>query len=190
MSQLFRNTGVGKKVILFTLPMVAAVMASLIFFISHSASDLLEEDMTKAIHNEAAAVRNMIEMFDRASMSNVARFYKNLASEFPAAFSLDAARQIEVGGTAAPVLKNGETELNLNFAVVDDFFSRTGVTATVFVKKGEDFVRITTSVKKEDGQRAVGTSLDRKHPAYPLMLSGQGYRGVVTLFGKPFATEY
>ncbi|MCI1193720.1 methyl-accepting chemotaxis protein [Calidifontimicrobium sp. SYSU G02091] len=62
--------------------------------------------------------------------------------------------------------------------------------ATVFVKQGDDFRRITTSVKNENGERAVGTLLDRKHPAYELLKAGQKYVGTATLFGKPYMTVY
>ena len=36
----------------------------------------------------------------------------------------------------------------------------------ILVRQGEDFVRIATSLKKEDGSRAIGTTLGRDHPAF------------------------
>jgi len=75
--------------------------------------------------------------------------------------------------------------------VCDRFTSITGGSvATIFEKKGEDFLRIATSLKKEDGTRAVGTTLDRNHPAYPLLLKGETYIGKATLFGKDYMTKY
>jgi methyl-accepting chemotaxis protein-2 (aspartate sensor receptor) len=75
--------------------------------------------------------------------------------------------------------------------VCDRFTSITdGSVATIFEKKGEDFLRIATSLKKEDGTRAVGTTLDRNHPAYPLLLKGETYIGKATLFGKDYMTKY
>jgi hypothetical protein len=35
----------------------------------------------------------------------------------------------------------------------------TGGVATLFVRSGEDFVRISTSLTKQDGSRAIGTAL-------------------------------
>ncbi|HMP10321.1 Cache 3/Cache 2 fusion domain-containing protein, partial [Hydrogenophaga sp.] len=58
------------------------------------------------------------------------------------------------------------------------------------MRKGDDFERITTSLKREDGQRATGTNLARNHPAYPLMLEGKTYTGRAVLFGKPYMTHY
>jgi methyl-accepting chemotaxis protein len=75
--------------------------------------------------------------------------------------------------------------------VCDRFTSITdGSVATIFEKKGEDFLRIATSLKKEDGSRALGTTLDRGHPAYPLLLKGETYIGKATLFGKDYMTKY
>ena len=66
----------------------------------------------------------------------------------------------------------------------------TGGNATVFIKQGDDFVRVATSVKKADGNRAVGTNLGNKHPAYATLMQGETFRGMAVLFGKPHVTEY
>ena len=41
--------------------------------------------------------------------------------------------------------------------MVDEITDKLGVVATVFVREGNDFRRITTSIKTADGNRAVGT---------------------------------
>ncbi len=51
-------------------------------------------------------------------------------------------------------------------------------------------MRVTTSLKKQDGSRAIGTMLDRKGPAYSPMLAGKPYIGIASLFGKQYITEY
>ncbi len=62
--------------------------------------------------------------------------------------------------------------------------------ATLFLRIGEDFLRISTSLRKEDGSRAFLTTLDRAHPAYGRLLRGESYLGMATLFGKPYMTFY
>jgi methyl-accepting chemotaxis protein-2 (aspartate sensor receptor) len=63
--------------------------------------------------------------------------------------------------------------------------------ATIFAANGDEFVRVTTSLKKENGERAVGTQLDHAHPSYPLLRAGgNNYIGLATLFGKQYITEY
>ena len=115
---------------------------------------------------------------------------KDLAAELSDAFSLDTNNQIEVGSEVTPVLRNGRTVLNLNFSIPDQFSARTGASATIFIKHGDEFVRISTSVKKENGDRAVGTLLDRSHAGYQALLAGQSYIGYAQLFGKQYMTQY
>lgn len=65
-----------------------------------------------------------------------------------------------------------------------------GGVATVFVKRGDQFVRAATTVKKEDGTRAVGTALDPSSPAIAKLNNGEAYNGEATVFGKNYAAGY
>jgi methyl-accepting chemotaxis protein-2 (aspartate sensor receptor) len=80
--------------------------------------------------------------------------------------------------------------VNGDFNNVDKFNRDTGGVATVFARKGDDFVRVTTSLKKQDGERALGTVLDHNHPAFPLVVAGKTYTGPAVLFGKTYMTHY
>ncbi len=62
--------------------------------------------------------------------------------------------------------------------------------ATVFQKQGSDFVRISTNVKKENGDRATGTKLAADHPAQAFLARGEAYYGPAVLFGRSFVTGY
>jgi methyl-accepting chemotaxis protein len=75
---------------------------------------------------------------------------------------------------------------------VDRATSYVGGNATLFVYDDatKQFVRRTTNVKKENGDRAVGTQLAADHPAQPVVRSGQAYKGPAVLFGKSFMTAY
>ncbi|HPI90552.1 MAG TPA: Cache 3/Cache 2 fusion domain-containing protein [Spirochaetota bacterium] len=73
---------------------------------------------------------------------------------------------------------------------IDRFTKITGAVATLFVKKGDDFLRVSTSLRKQDGTRAVGTLLDRNHPGYKKVLAGERYVGPAVLFGRNYMTHY
>ncbi|NPU13047.1 HAMP domain-containing protein [Bradyrhizobium sp. 83012] len=76
-------------------------------------------------------------------------------------------------------------------AIVDRAVSYVGGSATLFVVDDSgQFVRRSTNVKKENGDRAVGTQLAADHPAQALLRRGEAYKGPATLFGKPFMTAY
>ncbi|HEY4985195.1 MAG TPA: methyl-accepting chemotaxis protein [Bradyrhizobium sp.] len=76
--------------------------------------------------------------------------------------------------------------------IVDRATSYVGGNATLFVydEASQQFVRRSTNVKKENGDRAVGTSLAADHPAQAVLRGGQAYKGPAVLFGRRFYTAY
>ncbi|WP_236960497.1 methyl-accepting chemotaxis protein [Methylobacterium durans] len=79
-----------------------------------------------------------------------------------------------------------------DLTIVDDVTAFIGGNATVFASEaGSDrYLRRITNVKKENGERAVGTALAADHPAQGAIRAGRAYSGTVTLFGRPFYTLY
>jgi len=98
--------------------------------------------------------------------------------------------QEAVGGRDAPGLYFGTTKMNNFFAVVDEVVKEYGGTATLFVKSGDDFVRVATNVQRADGSRAIGTVLDPTGPAYAAIKKGMAYYGDAVILGKLYVTGY
>ena len=96
----------------------------------------------------------------------------------------------KIDGKDVPVLYFGPTRMNNYFDVVDEVVKQNGGTATLFVKSGDDFVRVATNVKKDDGSRAVGTLLDPNGPAIQSIRKGAPYYGEANILGKPYITGY
>ncbi len=115
---------------------------------------------------------------------------RTFAAALPDRFSLDSGQRVAVQDRQVAVLRNGQRTLNLDFALPDGFSQSTGMVATVFARDGDEFIRITTSVRKQDGQRAIGTPLDRSQPAYDDVLRGRTHLGYATIFGKQYLTHY
>jgi hypothetical protein len=95
-----------------------------------------------------------------------------------------------VAGKDAPALYFGATKMNNFFEVVDELVKEYGGTATLFVKAGEEYVRVATNVKKDDGSRAVGTILDPNGPAIAMIKKNEPYFGEASILGKPYMTAY
>jgi hypothetical protein len=95
-----------------------------------------------------------------------------------------------VAGRSVPALHFGSSKINNDFGVVDEVRKEKGGTATVFVKSGDDFVRVATNVMKDDGSRAIGTVLDPKGKAIAAIRSGNPYYGDADILGKPYVTGY
>lgn len=77
-------------------------------------------------------------------------------------------------------------------AIVDRAVTYVGGNATLFVfdDASGQFFRRSTNVKKENGDRAVGTTLAADHPAQAVLRRGEAYKGPAMLFGKSFFTAY
>jgi cache 3/cache 2 fusion protein len=95
-----------------------------------------------------------------------------------------------VAGKQVPALYFGTTKMNNNFTVVDEVKKEMGGTATLFVKSGDDFVRVATNVQKDDGSRAIGTVLDPKGKAFAAIRGGGAYYGDADILGKPYTAGY
>ncbi len=115
---------------------------------------------------------------------------RQFSAELSGGFTLEIAQRVSVAGREVGTLRNRERVLNLDFELPDSFTSRTGMVATVFASDGDDFIRVTTSIRKQDGDRAVGTPLDRSHPAYTDAFQGRPHRGYAIIFGKQYLTHY
>lgn len=95
-----------------------------------------------------------------------------------------------VAGKDVPGLYFGATKMNNFFGVVDEVVNQNGGTATLFVKAGDEFVRVATNVKNDDGSRAIGTILDPNGPVIEAIRQGGDYYGAATILGKPYSTAY
>ncbi len=184
------NWSVGSKISAFSFALVGVIIGALVLTISATTSSLLEERADHNISTELNGLVATVELFNKTVSNEAVSFGKIFATGFKGSFALDAGETIDIGGKAVPSLKVDGRVLNLDFSAADRFSSETGGNATIFAASGDDFVRISTSVKKENGERAVGTALDRAAPAYAALREGKVYVGLATLFGKQFITQY
>ncbi len=77
-----------------------------------------------------------------------------------------------------------------DFDFIDNFGEKLGITATVFQARDDDFIRIVTNIKKDDGSRAVGTFLGKESAAYTPIISKQRFLGTAVILGKSYLTAY
>ena len=181
---------VGTRISAVTFLLAGAIIAALIATITVLTSGMLERRAIESVRNELHGVSSTVELFNKTVSSQAVSFGRIFRAGLPGEFALDEATTVDVGGRQVPTLSVAGHPLNLDFSAPDAFTERTGGNATIFAAAGEDFVRVTTSVKKENGERAVGTTLDKASPAYPALRAGRNYVGLTTLFGKQFITQY
>ncbi|MBK58878.1 MAG: methyl-accepting chemotaxis protein [Pseudomonas sp.] len=148
--------------------------------------------VTRAEHlgSEARLLADQLATFHGSLRDSTQRLAGLFEQRFSGGVQLRSDERVTVGSLQAPALYLGATRLNNEFTEVDDFTRMTAGVATVFVRDGDEFVRITTSLTKQDGTRALGTVLDHQHPAYQKLLAGQGYVGRALLFDRFYMTQY
>lgn len=147
-------------------------------------------DQTETVRQINRQTLDMIQVYNNSLETHAAQIGEVLKKSLPSGYTLDTTERIAVAGTSTPVLKAGGETLNGNFIGIDNFSKVNGAVGTVFVRDGNDFIRITTSLKKEDGERAIGTKLDRSHPAYAALLADKPFTGRALLFGRDYMTHY
>ncbi|EMN1925859.1 Cache 3/Cache 2 fusion domain-containing protein [Burkholderia ambifaria] len=189
LTQLGR-VSVGARLAALACALVALLFTVFAWTLAHFAGQQLAEEAHLRIVDKEQSIRAMVDLFDKALTAEANRSMSLFASFLPADFSLDPARTVDIGGVPAPTLFAGGQPLDLDYAIPDQFLKKSGAIATIFARDGDDFVRITTSLKKQDGARAVGTRLDRAGPAYAPLVAGRSYTGLAKLFGRPYITQY
>ena len=96
-----------------------------------------------------------------------------------------------VGGRDAPALYFGSIKMNNNFSVVDAVAEEggRGTAATLFVKSGDDYIRVATNVSTRIGSgRGLGTTLTGAPLAS--IKAGNTYYGKTPVLGTPYISGY
>ena len=140
--------------------------------------------------SEARLLADQLSTFHGTLRESTQRLAGLFEQRFETGLSVHPDEPVSVAGTPAPGLHLGGEVLNNNFKEVDDFKKMTAGVATVFVRSGEDFVRVSTNVSKQDGNRAIGTVLDHANPAYARLMAGQSFVGRSLLFGRLYMSQY
>lgn len=94
-----------------------------------------------------------------------------------------------VGERNTPALYFGSSKINNHFELVDEFRKKNWVTATVFVKDGSEYTRVSTNVLTSERKRGVGTQLAH-NDAYAALEKGRPYCGAIEVLGIPYDACY
>lgn len=95
----------------------------------------------------------------------------------------------KAGDKTVPAIYFGSRKINGNYDVVDEIKKSLGATATIFVRDGDEFVRVSTNVLTPEGKRGVGTQLAH-NKAYEAITKGSDYCGPIEVLGQPYDTCY
>lgn len=173
---------------------VVAVIACFIFAISYFTTEATYNRLKKEARDlsqlKVDAVNNELVSTDRSIVRQTRASMRVLQREGLAIGAPSLGGSVQVGNKTVSNLFFGNTPQANNFALVDQVKQLMGGTATLFVRNGDEFVRVTTNVQKDDGTRAVGTVLDPNGKAIAAIRQGQPFYGLVRILDKPYITGY
>ncbi|MDG5815559.1 methyl-accepting chemotaxis protein [Chitinispirillales bacterium ANBcel5] len=162
---MFNNLSLKLKLILFTGTLLL-IMGVTLSFVAYRAAErageeIAEEVFEEKLYGDINAVRRYVESF-----------YGSI--------SLQEGKLVDKSGL--PIENRHE--------MVDAVLKELGVVATIFVRDGQDFRRISTNIENEDGTRAVGTMLGTQSDAYQPVTQQQQYIGEARILGLPYLCAY
>ena len=181
---------VGTKLTFIITVVFSIILFSFTSIVNYNLKQQAEAQAIANVTDRTQFVADMLNLFDADLRNQTSDAIKVFKGNFKDGFALDTSRTVDVGGVSTPVLKSGTQDLNGDFSTTDRLSNEIGVVATIFVKQGDEFIRISTSLKNEKGERAVGTPLNHASPAYPALTEGKSYAGLTVLFGKQYMTQY
>ncbi|MGH8043597.1 MAG: Cache 3/Cache 2 fusion domain-containing protein, partial [Stenotrophomonas sp.] len=186
------STSIGARLALLMGLITTVAFVALAVLSYRQAATSYQQRVEAGLQSSTELMRDSVELYDRSLSDSTERMAGMFRAMLPAGdVSVDPAKTVAVGERQTPTLRLGSEVLNLQDAAVDRFAEASGGgVATVFVRDGDDFVRISTSVRNAEGARAMGTVLDHASPAYAKLMAGQGYAGPVRLFGVDYMTHY
>ncbi len=163
----------------------AVAVAAVLLVVSLVVGTLLKRSANQQVQtwvgDKASSLVDAMQAMDEVAAKQIQRSFGSFRQEFGPSFALDE---------ATGEMRDWGPKLNGNFTQVDKFAAVNGGVATVFAAKGEDFERITTSLKNEKGERAMGTLLDKQGKAYASVKAGKPFTGRAVLFGRAYMTHY
>ena len=197
-----QDVKIGKRLnIILSLAFVVVVVALGIYTMNLQKQRIIESTDTR-MEEQVDDLASFIEIQIQKNQKNVNHFL-NVAHElFYNQGELTVAEQQTVTMDATHQISNathqvslnewymGETPLHNNFSFVDRIMELTGATATIFQKIDDGYLRISTNVKKENGNRAVGTFIPNNSPVIQAIENGQTYRGRAYVVNGWYLTAY
>jgi methyl-accepting chemotaxis protein len=178
------------KFIIPTVFIITVMTAAVTFFLSRYIDTEIKERANDQITSTGERIIKTLEITDLLMLEKVHASIRLLMRD-----GLDIGvpalnGTTTVGPETVPNLLLGNKPQANNFALVDNVKSVMGGTATLFVKRGNDFVRVSTNVMKDDGSRAISTLLDPNGKAIASIREGKAFYGQVDILGKPYITGY
>lgn len=181
---------------------IAILFSALGFYVINAEHDKIIEDtdtrMFEQVEDLARVIENQIQMNQDKVNSDIKvadYFFNSLGDlqEHPnEKVRYNATDQTTKSSTSVDVNKwtiNGKTIQNSE-EIVDKLQSLTNSTATIFQRIDQGYLRISTNVRKENGERAIGTYIPNSSPVAQTVSRGSTFMGRAFVVNDWYLTAY
>ena len=182
-----------KLSIKFLLPLVLLMLilfTSITWYISKMVKESAEEKVTIKLEENKKLIFSELDLINKFVMDQVKSGMALLKNKTLMYGEPKLTEKIIINGKDALNIAFGNENIANKYKIVDEVKNLVSGTATIFTRYGDEFVRISTNVKKQNGDRAIGTILDPNGKAIKNIIAGKPFYGLVTILGKPYLTGY
>ncbi|MEL0658236.1 Cache 3/Cache 2 fusion domain-containing protein [Psychromonas arctica] len=158
----------------------------------NSTLNLMREETEKTISSNLFSSANLVSPSYDLNIKVVKALVYSLRKEIESDLSISSQDSTILFGENLPNLNFKNNLLAGKFELIDKLTQEYDLPITIFQKtENNDFLRVSTSLKNDKGERAYGTLLGKeKHPGYQTLMSGDSYFGMANLFGTNYVTAY
>jgi methyl-accepting chemotaxis protein len=198
---LFSNLKIGQRLNLFlSTAMLIVIIGFGIFIIRLERKNIIEttdtrmfeqvDDLADIIAREVGYTQKQVQV----SMSFAKTYLQALGNieVLDETLPLTATNQLTNGthSTQVNLWKIQERQVQNTNDVVDAIQMEVGGTATIFQRISQGYLRISTNVKKQNGDRAVGTYIPNESPVAQAISQGLSYTGRAFVVDDWYLTAY
>jgi hypothetical protein len=184
---------INKLWIKFLLPTALLIIGSIfiaVVVISSKVEENLQATAEKEIQQNLEDFLSSLTITNNLMLEQVHIGMKTLKNQAKGIGSPQIEGETSFLGSYIPNLMIGDHVIAENYEIVDRVKEIAGGTATIFLKNGSEYLRISTNVQKSNGERAIGTILNPNGRAIKNIQNQEAYYGLVNILEKPYLTGY
>jgi len=192
---------IGTRLIVMTGSLVIFVFANLGIYLYNQQKDQLSKSIDDRMIEQVDDLSNVITMqldINQDIVNKSLKMARNLFETTGELQILDqtisrhAINQVTEHSTNVSLSewKLGDDLLHQNHQLVDKIQELTGSTATIFQKINDGFLRISTNVRLDNGERAIGTYIPNSSEVVQTVENGQTYKGRAWVVDDYYLTAY
>ncbi len=169
--------------------LIVVVIACFLGFMTNEIVRRFETHAEEELAQQGGLLVNSLVSYHNSLAGDVTRLATTFRSSLPLPYSRILTQTVTAGQYRVPVLKSGSNRLNLNFQLLEKFAATTKTDCTLFVRSGDNFITIASSLNDGTGSRTVGSLLDQGDARQNLLM-GKAFTGKTTLSGREYMTAY